>query len=258
MNSEPFVHPTRGPLHLGRPHVSPRNKRTMAKFAVLHDFLAALPTAPDALDNSAGITSWGEMLNDNLGDCTCATCGHMIQAWTADTGAEVTVPDSAILTEYEQACGYNPADPATDQGGVITAVLDYFRDTGVGGHRISAHAEVNLTQLRVQQAVYVFGAVDLGIQLPVTAQNQVGGLWDIIDNDVTGDAAPGSWGGHSVPIVKYDATGIWVVTWGALQQASWPWLMYYADEAHAAISLDYTKSPVATDQLVADLQAVGS
>jgi hypothetical protein len=225
----------------------------MAKFALLHDFMAGLPTPPESFDNTKGITDWKMMLNDTEGDCTCATCGHLITAWTPDS--EI-VPDDAIQTEYEQACGYNPADPSTDQGGIITNVLDYFRDTGVGGHRISAHAEVNLTQLRVQQAASVFGAVDLGIQMPVTAQAQVGGLWDIVDSQTT-DAEPGSWGGHSVPLVKYDPTGVWVVTWGALQKATWPWLMYYADEAHAAVSPDW-KSYVDPAQLVADLQAVGT
>jgi len=250
-----FVHPTRGSLHLGRSAVSPRTHKTMAKAFLLHDFLSTLPTPPPVLDNTAGITVWGEFLNDNLGDCTCATCGHMIQSWTAVSGSEVTVSDSAVLTEYEQACGYNPSDPSTDQGGVISNVLDYFRDTGVGGYKISAHAEVNLTQLRVQQAVEVFGAVDLGIQLPISAQNQIGSVWDFVNN--TPDQ-PGGWGGHSVPVVKYDATGVWVVTWGALQQATWRWFMYYVDEGHAAISPQFTKSPVPIADLISDLQAVGT
>jgi hypothetical protein len=250
----PFIHPQFGPLHLGRRSVSPRNHKTMAKAFKLHDFLASLPAAPDGLDNTAGITSWGMMDNDNLGDCTCATCGHLIQSWTATSGSEVTVPDLVILTEYEQACGYVPGNEATDQGGVITTVLDYFRDTGVGGYKISAHAEVNLTQMRVQQAVYTFGAMDLGIQLPVSAQNQVGGLWDFVDDEP--DQA-GGWGGHSVPIVKYDPTGVWCVTWGALQKMSWRWFMWYVDEGHAAISPNFN-SPVSVGDLISDLQAVGT
>jgi hypothetical protein len=249
----PYIHPTRGPLHLGRPRVSTRTNVTDRKKIALHDFMASLPTPPTALDNTDGLTDWHMMLNDSLGCCTCATCGHMITAWTKG----IIVPDTAILTEYEAACGYDPANPSTDQGGEIAKVLDYFRDTGVGGYKISAHAEVNMTQLRVQQAVEVFGAVDLGIQMPVTAQAQVGGLWDIVPDCPTTDADPGSWGGHSVPIVKYDPTGVWVVTWGQLQKATWQWLMYYADEAHAAISPQWT-SEVDPASLVADLQSVGT
>jgi hypothetical protein len=250
----PYIHPTRGPLHLGRPRVSPRNTKTMAKAFRLHDFLATLPTPPDALDLTGGITSWGEMYNDSLGDCTCAATGHMIQSWTATNGSEITVPDSAILTEYEQACGYNPSDPSTDQGGIITTVLDYFRDSGVGGYKIQAHAEVNLTQLRVSQAMTVFGALDGGVQLPVSAQNQVGSVWDFV-NDTPDE--PGGWGGHSIAIVKYDASGVWCVTWGALQQMTWRWFMYYFDELDACISTLW-KPPVDVSQLVGDLQQVGT
>ena len=250
----PFLHPDLGPLHLGRLSVSPRNHKTMAKAFVLHDFMATLPIPPPADDNTDGLTAFGMMLNDNEGDCTCATCGHMIQVWSVSNGPEITVPDSAVQTAYEQACGYNPADPSTDHGGIITNVLDYFRDTGVGGHKISAHAEVNLTQLRVQQAIYTFGAVDVGIQLPVSAQSQVGMLWDFPDG---GPDAAGGWGGHSVPLVKYDATGLWCVTWGTLQKMTWRWLMWYCDEAHACISPDWD-SPVQTDYLVEDLAQIGS
>jgi hypothetical protein len=246
----PFLHPRLGPLHLGKAAPSPLTRKSMAKAFKVHSFLAQLPPPPTELDNTGGRTDWGMMENDNLGDCTCAACGHLIQTWDGQT-----VPDSAILTEYEQACGYNPSDPSTDQGGIISNVLDYFRDTGVGQHRISAHAEVNITQLRVQQSIYAFGAVDLGIQLPTSAQNQVGQVWDFIND--TPDAQ-GGWGGHSVAAVAYDASGVTCVTWGQLQRMSWRWFMWYTDECHAAISPDYTSGPVPVDDLVADLQAVGS
>lgn len=232
----------------------------MAKAFAMHDFMASLPVAPAAVDKTFGITRWGVMLNDSLGDCTCATTGHMIQTWTAEAGAEVTVPDSAILTAYEEACGYDPSDPNTDQGGIISNVLDYFRDTGVGGHKIAAHAEVNITQMRVQQGVYIFDALDFGIELPRTAQQQIGPdkVWDIVNFAQSYEAQRGSWGGHSVPVVKYDPTGVWCVTWGALQKMTWQFLMYYADEAHACISPDDKQYPVPVEQLVSDLRQVGS
>lgn len=252
-----YVHPTRGPLHLGRPRRSPYTAKSVMKAFRLHDFLVTLPTPPDTFDGSSGILDWGMMDNDRLGDCTCAACGHMIQAWTAMGGTEITVPDSAILTEYMQACGYNPADPSTDQGGIIANVLDYFRDTGVGGHKILAHAEVNLTQLRVEQAMYVFDALDLGISLPITAQAQVGNVWDLAPNAQTNpDAQPGSWGGHSVAAVYYSPAGVDCVTWGAIQRMTWQFFMYYVEEAHACISPDWTASPVPVDQLVSDLQQI--
>jgi len=50
---------------------------------------------------------------------------------------------------------------------------------------------------------------------------------------------------------------VWVVTWGALQMATWRWFMYYVDEAQACISPNW-KSPVPVADLVSDLQAVGN
>lgn len=254
---KPFIHPVRGPLHLGRSNVSPRNRKTMAKAFKLHDFLVTLPTPPNTLDLTSGITSWGQMLNDSEGDCTCAECGHAIQSWTAAGGSEITVPDSAIQTVYEAVGGYVPGNESTDNGAVIKDVLDYFRDTGVAGYKISAHAEVDITQLRVCQAAYAFGALDFGIQLPISAQNQVGSRWSIVGDGQTGDSAPGSWGGHSIALVSYDTSGVQFVTWGALQSADWDWVMLYADEAHAAIFPGFT-SPVPVADLIADLQSVGS
>lgn len=246
----PFTHPDLGALHLGRSAPSPRTKKSMAKAFALHSFMVSLPTPPVEVDNTKGRTDWGMMKNDLEGCCTCSTCGHLIQTWTG-----ITVPDAAVETEYEQACGYVPGNPATDHGGIITNVLDYFKNVGVGGYKIAGHAEVNLTQFRIQQAIYTFGAVDLGIELPVSAQNQVGVSWDFI-NDAPD--APGTWGGHSVAIMKYDATGVWCVTWGKLQFMTWRWFMYYVDEGHACASPDFQDGPISYSQLPGELTLVTS
>ena len=115
-----FIHPGRGALHLGRPRVSPRTSKTMAKAFLLHDYLATLPDGPPSLDNTSGIGGWGEMMNDRLGCCTCSTAGHMIQTWTAQAHNEVTVPDAAILAAYEAVGGYIPGNDSTDNGARIT------------------------------------------------------------------------------------------------------------------------------------------
>src|SRR4051812_47777911 len=103
-----FLHPTKGPLHLGRPLRSPWTKKGMNKFLRLHDFLKTLPAAPEVCDWTGGIREWGEMLNDQLGICTCAALGHWIQAWTKASGKEITVTDGAIQRAYMEACGYVP------------------------------------------------------------------------------------------------------------------------------------------------------
>jgi hypothetical protein len=254
-----FTHPvTRQPVKLGRT-LARRNAKSRLRAARLHSFLSTLPTAPTSADYTFGITSWGMMKNDSLGDCTIAGPGHMIQSWTASSGSEATVPDSVILGAYEAWDGYVNGDPSTDNGGDILTVCQDWQTNGLGGYGITAHAEVNMTQLRWQQGVYVFGGLNTGVQLPISAQSQVGSLWDVVGDGQTGDSAPGSWGGHCTAIVGYDTDGVTLVTWGALQRATWAFVMAYYDEAHAIISPNFkTPAGINVSDLAADLQQIGS
>ena len=255
-----FVHPvTAQPVKLGR-NQARRTAKSMMRAGAMHGFLAALPDdfAPTVFDNTSGIDSWGMMLNDKLGDCTIACPGHIIQAWTAASGREVTVPDSAILQGYEQFDGYVDGNPGTDQGGDILTVTQDWERLGIGGHKISAHGEVNMSQIRWQQALYIFGALNTGVWLPNSAQDQVGGTWDIVGDGVTGDSAKGSWGGHCVAIVGYDLEGVTCVTWGELQRITWRFVMWYFDEAIACVSDDWTKSPIALTEIADALQQIGT
>jgi len=76
--------------------------------------------------------------------------------------------------------------------------------------------------------------------------------------------APGSWGGHCIPFGKYDANTVRGVTWGAVKDATWPWLLEYVDELYALISPDWLdgkgKTPEGLDleALRADLKEVTS
>ena len=260
MKSDAILHPATGmPIKLGR-RPARRNAKSRLKSTALHNFLSILPddAAPTVVDNSSGIDEWGMMLNDQLGDCTCACPGHMIQAWTARAGKEITLPDSAILKAYEDFDGYVDGDPSTDQGGDILTVCQDWQSQGVGGHRISAHAEVNMTQLRWQQALWVFGTLNTGLGLPITAQAQVGGTWDIVGDGETGDSARNSWGGHCIAAVGYDLEGVTFVTWGALQRATWRFVMWYFDECVACLSPDWTNCPIDVSTLTGVLQQIGS
>ena len=50
-------------------------------------FTSALPPPPPTADWTAGITGWGMMLNDSIGDCTCAGLGHSQQVASLGVGA---------------------------------------------------------------------------------------------------------------------------------------------------------------------------
>ena len=222
-------------------------------------YMRALPPPPLAVDWTKGITDFGMMLNDQLGDCTIAGCGHAVQTWTANVGAEVTLPDATIEQAYEDWDGYNPSDPSTDQGGVELDVLNAWRQRGLAGHVVLAFADPPVADLKaVRQAIDLFGGVYIGLGLPVTAQNQ--DVWDVTDLSDPG-AAPGSWGGHCVWVPKYDLDGFTCVTWGGLQAMTVAFWNEYCDEAHALLSNDWLGkkgSPAGLDLalLEADLQAV--
>ena len=227
-----------------------------------------LPAPPNHRNwaQKKAIPTWPMMANDQIGDCTIAAAGHMVELWTADeSGTATIIPDSQIIAAYSAISGYDPATGNNDVGCAILDVLNYWRTTGIGGDKIYAYMSATPTNhTQIQQAMFVFGAVDIGINLPLTAQNQTGGgrKWAVPPGGAVGDGAPGSWGGHSVPIVSYDQTGLLVVTWGALQFMTWGFLDTYCDEAYAVLSetdwVSKGKNPLGLNmaQLRADLNQI--
>jgi hypothetical protein len=241
-------------MKLGRRAVR-RDPRTLK----LARYMPAQPPPPISVDWTEGIAQFGMMLNDQLGDCTIAGCGHAVQIWTANTGVEVTLPDSTILAFYEEWDGYDPTDPSTDEGGVELDVLNSWRQGDFAGHQLGAFADPNPANLQeVRQAINLFGGVYIGLSLPLTAQTQ-----DVWDAGALSDpnAEPGSWGGHCVFVPKYDQNGFTCVTWGQLKTMTAAFWNRYCDEAHALLSPDWLGakgSPQGLDlaQLKIDLEEV--
>ncbi|MBV8690394.1 MAG: hypothetical protein JOY57_01950, partial [Actinobacteria bacterium] len=93
--------------------------------------------------------------------------------------------------------------------------------------------------LQLQQAIFLFGGVYLGLRLPETAQVQLENKepWTVIA--LIGKGEPNSWGGHAVNLVDYDDEFATCVTWGDLQKISWEFIQAYADEAYGVLSADW-------------------
>jgi hypothetical protein len=224
---------------------------------------AALPPAPAAKDwaSASRVAYWPMMLNDQLGDCVIAAKGHEVQLWTAlaPPHRTVTLADAAILAGYEAVGGYEPGRPETDNGCNMLDALNYFRQTGYGGRKIDAFAQVDPKNAdHVRAAVNLFGVLEAGLQLPASAQAQLGGVWDVTTGP---DAEPGSWGGHCVPVVAYSAEGLDCITWGGRQRMTWRFFTTYCDESYCLLSPDWIagqKAPNGFDlaALRADLAAV--
>lgn len=191
---------------------------------------------PEHVDNYSAVTDWGMMRNDEIGDCAVAAPGHMIQAWTKlSCNREVVIPDEEIVRAYSDITGYVPGDPTTDQGSVEADVLTYWRNNGIAGHKIDAYARVEVSsEYQVKLATYLFGSVYTGISLPATAQDQR--VWASVHG--SGDEA-GSWGGHAVPILGYNAHRATCITWGAPLDMTWSFWRRYGDEAYACLSRDW-------------------
>jgi len=215
---------------------------------LVHYLDSDIPAPPPAVDWSGAVTWWGMMANDVIGDCTIAAAGHLLEGWTANNGTEVIPADADIVAAYSAVSGYVPDDPVTDRGAVELDVLNYWRQEGIAGHRIYAYASLDVGNIEhIKQAVYLFGGCYIGLALPLSAQGQ-----DVWDTTGLGawlgrvflsrkhlDPTPGSWGGHAVSIVGYDADGLTCVTWGARKRMTWSFWRRYCDEAYAVLSTDW-------------------
>lgn len=213
-------------MKLGRKAIK-TDSRTLA----LGNYLKpSLPAAPPAKDWTCGITDWGVMLNDKLGDCTIAGVAHAVQVWSACTGGELTALDSTVLNYYEKWDGYNPTDPTTDNGGIELDVLNNWHNDGFDGHTLLAFADPKYTNLdEIRQSIALFGGVYIGLSLPITAQNQ--DVWDVVPNGGA-NARKGSWGGHCVFVPKYDQKSFTCITWGKPKTMTLAFWKKYCDEAH--------------------------
>jgi hypothetical protein len=209
---------------------------------MLADYLDtdALPATPAAYMYAKTIapTAWGMMDNDKIGDCTCAAAGHLIMEWTDDNGTMYTPPDQDIINAYAAITGYNPVTGANDNGAAETAVLNYWRSTGVSGHKIFAYAALEpKNHNHIMLSTYLFGGCYIGVELPLSAQTQT--VWSVPPGGPVGKGAPASWGGHAVPVIGYDKHGLTVITWGATKKMTWSFWNAYCDESYAIISTDF-------------------
>jgi hypothetical protein len=214
----------------------------------------ALPTPPLSVDYTQKVTGpWNFFLNDSEGDCVVAAAGHSEMVFTAN-GLGLWVPtDDDIQKAYEDVAGYDPSQTQpdgsnpTDVGTDPVTFLNYWNATGLGlisspetPHKIGAYIQADATKpMELQLGVDMFDLVYLGVELPdaVVTALEAGNVipWVIPDN------ADSSWqpdpnNGHMVMAASYDASGVYVVTWGQILLASWDFLANCCDEPFVIVS----------------------
>ena len=234
--------------------------RKLGKHAARHDdrtfklarYTTALPYPPASVDWSKEIppNGWPMHANDQYGCCTAASAAHLIQAWT-ETVDRAQVPTTEdVLAFYSRCSGFDPKKPETDRGANMLDVLKQWRKgyrTAEPRHAITAFVAVNPKDPKeVQTALWLFGGLYAGLNLPLDAQHP--GPWIVTHG---ASAVPGSWGGHAVAIHADKPSWLRCATWGHDKILTHTFLEKYCDELFAVLSPDWVnaqkKSPSGFD-----------
>ena len=234
------------------------NKKTLLFHDYVKDELAP-PPAKVYWEYKIPDDAWQMFGNDTIGDCTCACIAHMLMLVTAHTGKIVTPELSDVIAAYSAVSGYDPISGRNDNGAAITDVLDYWQTKGIAGHKILGWAEIDPTnRLHVNQAIYLFGGVDTGFNVPQSAMDQFNAGTDWY---VGGDST--IVGGHSVPLFGEGSLGDTCITWAKRQQLTLSFFAQYFDEVYAVITQDWidqasglAPSGLDLDALTQDLAAL--
>lgn len=225
--------------------------------------VAKLPKPPAHFghETAIGTVPWSMLGNDSYGDCVWAGAAHETMIWNALGGHPVPFTDKAVLSDYSAVTGFDPAKPDTDQGTDMQVAASYRRKTGIVDatgkrHQVAAYLSIkpgDLTEL--YQAMWLFGAVGIGIEFPSSAMDQFnqGKPWSV----VKGSSIEG---GHYIPLVA-KRSHMECVTWGAVQHMTTGFFSKYCDEAVVYLSQESMvngKSPEMFDYaaLQADLNAL--
>lgn len=204
----------------------------------------------------------GVLGNDHYGDCVQAGAAHIVMLWYAERNAPVRFTRDNVLLDYSVSTGFVPNKPETDVGTDMSLFASYWRHNGIldgdgRKHRLAAYLRLDVNGLtEINEAAYFFGAVGIGVQLPETAQDQfnAGVPWDYIRGSNNA-------GGHFVPLVGFDGTYYYVVTWGRVHPVTPAFLRAYLDEALAYLSDDQVAGGLSIDgfdmgQLQTDLDII--
>jgi len=227
----------------------------------VHYRIGPLPPRPAQFghENLIGPDAWGMLGNDTVGDCVWAGADHETMLWTAEAGTPARFTADDAIADYAAVTGYNPDDPSTDRGTDVREALKYRRRTGVidaagNRHKIGAYLALEPGNIdHLLEALYLFGAVGIGFEVPESAMDQFksGQPWSVVQGgqDILG--------GHYVPLVA-ERGNLVCVTWGRLQQMTVGFYQKYCDEAWAILSLEMLRNGVSPEgfnlpQLLADL-----
>lgn len=223
-----------------------------------------LPTPPAEFGHDVVVPEWQMLGNDQIGDCVIAGGLHETMLWRGNSARITTIDTAAAIKNYSAITGYKPGDEDTDRGTDMAEAASYRRKTGLVDskgrhHKIGAYLAIepgNIEQHLL--AIYLFGAVGIGIEFPNTAMTQFNNRqpWDVVPHARIE-------GGHYISGVARRGGQFVVVTWGREQAMTDAFLTKYNDESYAYVSSEYLlhgKSPEGLNitQLKKDLASLPS
>ena len=244
------------------------------RIPMLHTLMGGIAPQPvvPAVDYTKGMpANLGMMLNDTLGDCTCAAFYHALQVWSFNTGKKIdTEPDKDVELLYEQACGYKPSQGGEGPGGneqhVLTFVLKKGAPYGPAGqqrHEIDAFVEIDVQNTdNIKRTINDCGVAYIGFNVPqyiMPPGQEPLSVWDVNpagDNTIVG--------GHAVVLAGYNPQGARVISWGSYYTMTWAFFAKFVDEAYAIADPEWisvkktTPGGLSLQQLEQAMQALKS
>jgi hypothetical protein len=188
-----------------------------------------LPQPPPKVDVPA-VSDWMMLGNDEYGDCGVAGLEHGFMAAAAATGETETFPGEDQAVEY-----YLDYTSGQDSGVVLSQYLAHVRDQGYYGKTISAYAPVTVNDIpTLQFAVnaYDFAYTGISVYQGMMSAVQEPSPWVWTMEDLTGEIV----GGHCIPVVAYDSSYLYAVSWGSVVAVAYPVWHAIASEAWAVIT----------------------
>jgi hypothetical protein len=208
---------------------------------------AKLPPYPKVFGHEALIAQWQMLGNgpdpsvdpgfQGAGNCVFAGGDHETMLWNTEGGHPVVITGKQAISDYSAVTGYNPVTGANDDGTDVRTALKYRQKIGLldansKRHKIGAYLALEPGNLQhLYEALYLFGAVGIGIQFPSSAMDQfnAGKPWSVVSGRQKIE------GGHYVPLVALRSNLV-CVTWAQLQQMTVGFYKEHCDECFAILS----------------------
>ncbi len=193
----------------------------------------SLPTPPPHVKVPAN-PNWGMLGNDQYGDCGVAGLEHGFEA------DAVMVEETLVgfPSDQEAIQYYLKYTGGQDQGVVLADYLAYVRKNPYYGHSIDSYAPVAVHDIpSLHSAIAMFGFTYTGIAVTASMQqafeNHQPWTTELLLDPVIG--------GHCIPLVGYDNNYLYAITWGGIQQISYPAWHQMSSEAWAVITGEFVK-----------------